>query len=183
MFADPTGTQPTGAVIANLPFYLYVVADGLNELKAYEFSVQYPTTYFALATTPLPEATGADFASDAPGFVHVQAGTGLACVTDPTTMLPGFTYEPGVFPMFRIQFFGGAPAPNDAFCAMTLQNGNNSIAAPAVGLCDDATILGLGAMTTDPNGNYADACFIANPTFDGPVGAEDNSFGSLKARY
>ena len=169
----------TGSPALFVEFPVYIVAQNLTEIAAYEFVLTVPSTgFFVVGGVAYPAATSTDFASANAAF---QAGTG-GCVTDGSVMLPSLSYAPEFWPLGQVNLVLTA-ASNDISLCVTGYTGTAGLGVPAYTLCDDAGTKRMFFPMTDGGTAYADGCVVLNATSEAPVSAPESSFGSLKARY
>lgn len=156
----------------------YAVALGLSEIAAYEFDViAAPELSISGAGVYPPGAL--DFAD---GNLAFRAGTG-GCVAQSSEMIPTASYDSAYWPLARVDFFVTAVASDMLLCLT-----GRTQEVPFFTICDAAGTKFILIPATDGGVDgtgtpYPAGCAVINPTGQAPVGAEQSSFGSLKARY
>jgi hypothetical protein len=158
---------------------VYAVALGIPEIAAYEFDVIPAPELSISGSAVFPPDSALDFAGD---NLQFRAGTG-GCVAAYSDMLPLLTYDQGYWPLGSVSFFVTAAATDMLVCLT-----GRTAEVPFYTICDAAGTKFIFVPATsggaDASGApYPDGCAVINPTGEAPVGAEQSSFGSLKARY
>ena len=167
IFADAAGTQTTLDVLPNVPYFVYAVAFDLDGgLLAYEVGLDgVPVGTFALSTTlfgPAPLNVG-----DANTFNYI-VGTG-GCVD-----------QAGALPLVTWNFLSTVAPADDTALVLRGTNLSSFDGVPGYAKCDES--IATFGVATDGGEQYPDGALILNAT-GAPVSGDEESFGSMKARF
>ena len=165
LFFDVEGTQPTGPIVAAVPFHLYLVAfDVPGGIAGYEGSLALPPALTLLSATFYPIGTSINV-----GTVDNWAvGTG-DCL-------------PAVGPTLLVDFFLLDLAPVDDIIFTIGPAIPSSFDPPSIGYVDcnfDLHTFGVAVY----GGGYPDNSAVGNPTFQPPVATEQENWGGVKALF
>jgi len=170
IFFNAAGTQTSTALAGFAVSNFYVVGFGLGDLSGFEVSVGFGVAGFSVLGRTLPTATALNVCSG--DCFIVGLGTCAATGSDPYSLV-----------VYQYGWFGGAVAPNEVTLCIGGTSPSSFNGAPGYSSClDILKPFGLAEHGNDcrPNG-----CAVVNPTgpCPVPVGAEELSFGAVKANF